>query len=91
MSRDKEMDKYRDYLLSSVEVEQPKPRSMMILDPDISVALEKLERINMLSAKLPQVDCGLCGAPSCNALATDVVCNNCQISDCIFVQRQKEE
>ncbi|MBQ2508481.1 MAG: 4Fe-4S binding protein [Bacteroidales bacterium] len=88
---DHEMEGERDYILAHAGTEPLHSRSMMILDPDISVALEKLERINMLSAKLPQVDCGLCGAPSCNALATDVVCNNCQISDCIFVQRQKEE
>lgn len=90
MPRDKEMDKYRDYLLSSVEVEQPKPRSMMILDPDISKALEKMEQISQMKSYFPQIDCGLCGAPTCNALATDIVCGNACKDDCVFVQRYKE-
>ena len=91
IAHDREMEQERDYILSIAETEPIQSRSMMILDPDITTALEKLERINMLSDKLPQVDCGLCGAPSCYAHASDVVCEGCQVSDCIFVQRYREE
>lgn len=90
IAHDHEVENERPYLLAIAETEPLQPRSMMTLDNDITAALEKLERINMLSNKLPQIDCGLCGAPSCNAHATDVVCNGAELADCVFVQRQQE-
>lgn len=90
VSRDRDMDRFRDELLSHAEVQRPKPRSMMILDPDISKAIEKMEQINKLKAEFPQIDCGLCGAPTCDALATDIVCEGACKEDCVFVQRRLE-
>ena len=87
MPRDREMDKYKDYLVEQSQAQPAVARSMMILDEDISKALEKMERIEHTKNQLPQVDCGLCGAPSCEAFATDVVCGQSEIGDCIFYQR----
>lgn len=90
MARDREMEVYREQLLAHVGTEPVKSRSMMTLDNDISKALEKMEQINHLSACLPQVDCGLCGAPTCDALASDIVCGNACKTDCVFLQRHLE-
>ena len=49
-----------------------------------------MNKIKILEKLLPQIDCGICGAPSCNALAEDIVCNGCKLTDCIFIQRNME-
>ncbi|HON98061.1 MAG TPA: (Fe-S)-binding protein, partial [Bacteroidales bacterium] len=46
----------------------------------------KLERIREIMCFLPNVDCGLCGAPNCKTLAEDITNNKAHISDCVFIQ-----
>lgn len=89
-TRDLEINKERDYLAKNSMVESIKPRSMMVLDKDISKALEKMERIREIKNMLPQTDCCFCGAPTCDALAEDIVRDNAQLTDCIFIQRSLE-
>ena len=89
--REREMDSQKEYLIECSGVEAVQPRSIMSLDPDISKALEKMERIRKLKDSLPQIDCGLCGSPTCNSLATDHVCGNGSIEDCVFYQRHLEK
>ncbi len=59
------------------------------LDADISVAMQKLSRIETLSQELPGLDCGSCGAPSCRALAEDIVRGNAKETDCIIRYKEK--
>lgn len=59
------------------------------LDDDMDRALEMLQRIDALEADLPGLDCGACGAPSCRALAEDIVCGRAKETDCIFKLREK--
>lgn len=89
MTRAIEVEDEHDYLLENISVDEVEPRSIS-LDPDISKALEKMNRIHELERQLPQIDCGICGAPSCKALAEDIVCNGCKLTDCIFIQRNME-
>ncbi|MBP5642880.1 MAG: 4Fe-4S binding protein [Bacteroidales bacterium] len=89
LTRAQEVEDERAYLLENVSVDEVEPRSIS-LDPDISKALEKMNKIKELERMLPQIDCGICGAPTCDALAEDIVCNGCKLSDCIFVQRNME-
>ena len=84
MPRDREMEKYKDYLIAHSTVEEVQPRSMMVLDDDIGRALEKMEKIERLKVQLPQIDCGVCGAPTCEAFATDVVCDRAELHQCVF-------
>lgn len=86
MPRDKEMDRYKDYLIEQSKAQPATARSMMILDNDISKALEKMEQIEKTKNILPQVDCGLCGAPTCEAFSTDVVCGEACLNECVFYQ-----
>ena len=88
--RDRAMDKMKDELLADCRVEAPQPRSMFVLDKDRAKAFEKMERINQLKSRLPQIDCGLCGAPTCESFAADVVINRIGLSRCIFYQRHLE-
>lgn len=65
------------------------PREVMILDNDIQKAIKKIEQLTLIQEGLPGIDCGSCGAPSCNALAEDIVRGKAKIDDCIFILREK--
>ncbi len=83
-TREYELENEREYLSNNMELGSIEPRSMLSLDPDISKALEKMDKINNLRKTLPQIDCGICGAPTCDAFAEDVVCQRADLNDCIF-------
>ena len=61
------------------------------LDADRGAAMEKLFRIDQLAEGLPGLDCSSCGAPSCRALAEDVVLGRASLDDCIFKVRERME
>ena len=62
------------------------PRSMLALDADRSVAMEKMNRLEDLLKVLPGIDCGACGSPTCRALAEDIVQDRALLAYCIFLQ-----
>ena len=47
--------------------------------------LKKMNKVEEITASLPGIDCGSCGAPSCRALAEDIVRGEAKESDCIHV------
>ncbi len=57
---------------------------VFVLDEDRGAAMEKLFKIDQLLQQLPGLDCASCGAPSCRALAEDVVLGRASEDDCIF-------
>ena len=59
------------------------------LDSDISAAMNKLARIRELEEKFSGMDCGGCGAPSCRALAEDIVGGFATEDQCIFLMQEK--
>ncbi|MFH2012443.1 MAG: [Fe-Fe] hydrogenase large subunit C-terminal domain-containing protein [Pseudomonadota bacterium] len=67
------------------------PRPIMMLDEEISKALHKVERLDKITSKLPGLDCGACGAPSCRALAEDIIRGIAVDTDCIIKLREKGE
>ena len=91
MARDREMEKYQDYLIEHSTVDEVEPRSMMVLDDNIAKALEKMEKIEKMKVHLPQIDCGVCGAPTCEAFATDVVCGRADLHRCVFYRLHLEQ
>ncbi|MCA1745848.1 MAG: 4Fe-4S binding protein [Bacteroidales bacterium] len=82
---------YRDYMKSRVTVETPEPRSMLMLDADTGVALQKMEQVRKFMCYLPGIDCGACGSPNCLSLARDIVQREAQLSSCVFIQRTMEK
>ena len=87
-TRESELENEKEYLYNNIEVGAIEPRSMLSLDTDIAKALEKMDRINSLRKTLPQIDCCICGAPTCDAFAEDVVCQRAEEKDCIFLQKK---
>ena len=59
------------------------------LDDDLIEAMKKMERMDEIYSSLPKLDCGSCGAPSCKALAEDVVRGFANENDCIFKMRDR--
>ncbi len=66
-------------------------RPIMNLDPDINEAMRKMNLIEELYEKMPKLDCGSCGSPSCRALAEDIVRGYAKETDCIFKLRDLAE
>jgi Na+-translocating ferredoxin:NAD+ oxidoreductase RNF subunit RnfB len=65
------------------DVPLPENNSMR-LDEDIGTALDKYNKMEEILATLPGLDCGACGAPTCAALAEDIVQGNALETDCII-------
>ena len=63
------------------------PRSILKLDDNRTEAMRKMQRMNKIKEMLPHVDCGICGAPSCQAFAEDIVQKDADIRSCVFVQK----
>ncbi len=59
------------------------------LSSDLEKAMQMMAEIDSITKRLPGLDCGSCGAPSCRALAEDIVKGAAQENDCIFVLREK--
>ncbi len=69
--------------------EKIEPCSVLVLDEDVALAMQKLEILDELHKSLPGLDCGSCGAPTCRALAEDIVRGLAVEIDCIFKLREK--
>ncbi len=58
---------------------------------DMATALERLSRIESLKEEFPGLDCGACGAPTCEALARDIVEGHAGKGDCLFFLKKSLE
>ena len=54
---------------------------------DIKESIVNMSRVEELREKFPGLDCGSCGAPTCKALAEDIVRGEALESDCIHILR----
>lgn len=62
-------------------------RAGLRLDADMRRAIEKLARIDVIVKALPGRDCGVCGAPTCAALAEDVVLGRAEVTACVYLDK----
>jgi ferredoxin len=60
------------------------------LDADMAVAIRKLARLDGETRALPGRDCGVCGAPTCAALAEDIVMARAGRALCPYVGPEEE-
>lgn len=57
------------------------------LGRDMKESIANMSRVDELCAKFPRLDCGSCGAPTCKALAEDIVRGVAFEQDCIHILR----
>lgn len=58
------------------------------LGKNFADGLEKMEQMEEIYQRLPGLDCGSCGAPTCKALAEDVVRGIANEKDCVHLLRE---
>jgi iron only hydrogenase large subunit-like protein len=88
----KGIDKYSGYLMNKVRItDEIRPRSMYRLSGDRDEAMRMMKRSRRIMCWLPGTDCGLCGAPSCQSLAEDIVRHRANISQCVFLRESNME
>ena len=61
------------------------------LASDMGEAVRKMAMMEEIYNRLPQLDCGSCGSPSCRDFAEDIVRGKAQEKECIFRLREKIE
>ena len=61
------------------------PRPTKYFDSDLATSIKRMKEMERVYLKLPQIDCGCCGAPTCKAFAEDFVRNEAKLTDCIFL------
>lgn len=59
------------------------------LDEDIVKAMQMMSDMEAILADLPGLDCGSCGAPTCRAMAEDIVRGKAKETDCIHKLKAK--
>ena len=62
-----------------------RPRPRRFFDTDLELSIKRMRERERVFAKLPQIDCGCCGAPTCMAFAEDFVHGLVELSDCPFL------
>lgn len=73
------------YLFNVLPEYQPIAR----LSDSMAESMRMMADIQQLKNKLPGIDCGACGAPSCRALAEDVVRGKASIDSCLILKTGK--
>jgi Na+-translocating ferredoxin:NAD+ oxidoreductase RNF subunit RnfB len=66
-------------------------RPLKPLDTEISRAIAKMKERDRIRSGLPGIDCGACGAPSCQAFAEDVVLGEAETDLCVFERQRRIE
>ncbi len=66
-----------------------RPIKAMQLDHDLQKALAMMDQIEEIRQRLPGLDCGSCGSPTCQALAEDIVGGFAHETDCLFVLKER--
>jgi iron only hydrogenase large subunit-like protein len=90
-NKKKNLDNYRGFLHASKDIDPITPRSIIKLDDDREKAINKMQKVRNTMCYLPGFDCGVCGAPTCQALAEDIAQGESQMSHCLFMQRVMEK
>ena len=59
--------------------------------PEERLTLKQMADIEELDKKLPQIDCGVCGSPTCHAFAEDVIRGFADFDSCIVCAYNKQK
>ncbi len=62
------------------------PRPTRYFDTDLETSIKRMRESERVFQRLPQMDCGCCGAPTCMAFAEDLVRGDANVSDCFYLR-----
>ena len=62
-----------------------RPRTREFFDTDLETSIRRMKECERVFQKLPQIDCGCCGCPTCMAFAEDFVKREVELTDCVFL------
>jgi len=86
----KRIMKHKEKLTSFAIEEKTDPVSLA-LDENLEKAIHKFEKVRMIVRTLPGIDCGLCGAPTCKALAEDIAQGQASIRQCAVLRMKNKD
>lgn len=66
-------------------------RAGIRLDENMLRAMTKLRQMDDIRRMLPGRDCGVCGAPTCEDMAEDIVMNRAELSQCIYLAQEGDK
>lgn len=79
-----------DEIPKELEWQSPlEPMSVLKLADNVTDAMKLMNEVSRTVKNFPGLDCGTCGAPTCRALAEDIVRGYATVDHCIF--RLKDE
>lgn len=88
-----DLDKFDEFMKSGVfnieipyieENEKNKGKSL-------TEAVNRMKKIKEIEKLLPNLDCGSCGAPTCHALAEDILNGTATLDNCVVLKANKKE
>ena len=83
-------EEHLNEVMPEIRFDKPiKPIQVMRLDSDIGQALQKINQIEEIRRRLPGLDCGSCGSPTCQTLAEDIVKGEANEIDCLLVLKKR--
>ncbi len=65
------------------------PLSVLKLADNVTDSMKLMNQVSQTVKSFPGLDCGTCGAPTCRALAEDIVRGYATVDDCIFRLKDK--
>ena len=83
-NRPSESDVPRKFFVDESIVYDPS----LLLSDDRNEAMRMMSDIESITAELPGLDCGSCGAPTCMAFAEDIVKNETSADECTVIMRE---
>ena len=86
-----EVCEQKDDKLNLVWDKRPEYKPISPLADNMAEAMRKMALMEEIYSRLPQLDCGSCGSPSCRDFAEDIVRGKAKERDCIFRLREKIE
>jgi iron only hydrogenase large subunit-like protein len=80
-------DPYSEYELFYKNIYEPLPPKP--IDVDLKKAIIKITERKEILSRLPNINCGACGSPSCATFAEDIVLGEAKLNDCIFMYNEE--
>ena len=66
--------------------DQVVPRKTRMTESDINTSIKRMKQKQRILTKLPNKNCGICGAPTCETFAEDCAWGDADLTDCVFLR-----